>query len=106
MSDKELKMKTKAQKDYPEFTDTVDSMESAELKSLLSDYANYREETELAKKEDQELNDAKDHVANLAGPYNDTLKALKVKTGYIHLLLKDRGKASDSPEQLDSDGES
>lgn len=87
---KELALKTKAQKDYPEFTDSVDSLQLADLEKNLLTLAKYREETEMAKKKDEELEKAKEEVKELQAPYNDALKALKVKMAYLGLLIQER----------------
>ena len=89
-NEKELALKTKAQKDYPEFTDSVDSLKLADLESNLLRLAKYREETEMAKKKDLGLEKAREEVAELQAPYNDAIKALKVKTAYLGLLIQDR----------------
>jgi len=87
---KELALKTKAQKDFPEFTDSVDSANLEELEKQLLRYAKYREETEMAKKKDEALEKAKNNVKELQAPYNETLNALKIKTAYLGLLIEER----------------
>jgi hypothetical protein len=87
---KELALKTKAQKDYPDFTEGVDSLKLEELESNLLRLAKYREETEMAKKKDEALEKAREMVGELQAPYNDAIKALKVKMGYLNLLIQDR----------------
>lgn len=87
---KELALKTKAQKDYPEFTDSVDSLKVEELESNMLRMAKYREETELAKQKDEALEKAKEQVKELQAPYNDALKALKVKMAYLGVLIQEK----------------
>lgn len=87
---KELAMKTKAQKEYPEFTDGVDSLNSEQLEANMLQLAKYREETEMAKKKDEGLERAKEMVKELQAPYNDALKALKIKMAYLALLIQER----------------
>lgn len=91
---KEYLIKVKCQKDYPDFTNVVENMDLKELEQNLFKYANYREETELARKKDADLERAKDLVTELDGPYKDTLKALKAKMSYLHVLLQEK-KASE-----------
>ena len=91
---KELAIRDKAQKDYPEFTDSVDSLQLAELEKNMLTLAKYREETELAKKKDEALEKAKNEVKELQAPYNDALKALKIKMAYLGILIQER-KASE-----------
>lgn len=87
---KELAIKTKAQKEFPDFTDSTDRLSIEELEKKLMQYANYREETELSKQKDEELNKAKERVKDLQAGYNETLKALKIKMAYIHLLMAEK----------------
>jgi hypothetical protein len=91
-NDKELDLKEKVQKKYPEFTETVDSLPLQALEVNLMRYSKYREETEMAKKKDEALNTAKEKVKVLSGPYTETLGALKLKTAYLNLLIEE-GKA-------------
>lgn len=87
---KELAVKTKAQKDYPEFTDSVDHLKIEELESNMLRMAKYREETEMAKKKDEVLEKAKNEVRELSAPYNDALKALKIKMAYLGILIQEK----------------
>jgi len=98
-NEKELALKKKAQKDYPAFVDAVEGLSTEELKSNLTRYAKYREETELAKKKDEELERAKDLVNELSAPYNDTLKALKIKMAYINILMEELGSVEEGNGQ-------
>ena len=88
---KELAIKTKVQKKFPDFTDMADGMSLEDVKKNLSIYANYREETELAKKKDPDLKMAQEKVRFLSGPYNDTVAALKLKLSYLHLIMAEKG---------------
>ena len=88
---KELEIRKKVQKKFPDFADTADGMSLEDVKKNLSIYANYREQTELAKKKDEELQMAKEKVKFLSGPYNDTVAALKLKLSYLHVLLAEKG---------------
>lgn len=87
---KELAIKTKVQTDYPEFTDGVDSLPVDKLEENMLKYAKYREETEMAKKKDEALEKAKNEVKELQAPYNETLKALKLKMAYLGLLIQEK----------------
>jgi hypothetical protein len=87
---KELAIKKKAQKDYPDFTDSVDGLGLEDLKKNMVIYSQYREDSELAKQKDEGLKEAKDNVKFLSGPYNDTIKALKTKLAYLNLLAREK----------------
>jgi len=88
---KEFKIKQKVEKDFSSFSDVVNNMGKEELEKELFRLANYREEVQLAKGEDEGLKNAQEEVRAMAGPYNDTLKALKLKSTFIHIILKERG---------------
>ena len=87
---KELAIKTKVEKEYPDFADATGGLQLEELEKKLSLYANYREETELAKAKDATLEEARERAKILAQPYGDALKALKMKLAYIHVLLNEK----------------
>lgn len=87
---KELAVKTKAQKEFPEFTDSVDSLKLQDLETNMLTLAKYREETELAKQKDEALAKAKEEVKELQAPYNDALKALKIKMAYLGVLIQEK----------------
>lgn len=89
-NEKELIIKTKAQKEHPAFTDSVDGLPVDKLEANLLTLAKYREETEMAKKKDQGLEKAKAEVQELQAPYNDALKALKIKMAYLAILIEER----------------
>ena len=94
LSEKEEKMRKKAQKDFPEFTDIVDRMKGDSLEKKLLEYAKYREETLQHQANNEDLKAAKDEVAVINGPYQDTLAALKLKSAYLHLLLQEVAEVS------------
>lgn len=91
MSDNEHKIKMKVEKELETFVDVVNGMGRTELKDELFRLANYREEVELAKKGDEGLKEAQETARGLAAPYNDAVKALKLKTAYVHIILKEKG---------------
>lgn len=88
LTDKEAKLVKKTQKDFPEFTEIVDQLSAEQLDQKLLEYAKYREETLQAQDKDVDLIRLKEELAQLKGPYSDTLRALKAKSAYLHLLLQ------------------
>lgn len=101
MSDnsKELAIKKKCEKDFPEFATAVASSTSESLLKQLATLANYKEETELALKKDPDVEQATETLSDLKAPYKDSIKALKTKISYLHVLLSEKGVASDEEEQ-------
>jgi len=90
MSEQTFKLRVKTQKEYPEFTDEVDVLSIDSLEKKMSKYAKYREEVLVSKENDEDLQQAKEEVKVLSGPYSDTLKALKMKTAYINILIDEK----------------
>lgn len=81
------KFKSKIEKEYPNFVEGLEGLSKEDLEKNLLIYAKHREQTEYAKRNDDELNELKEQVKELQAPYNDTLKALKAKMGYLNVLL-------------------
>lgn len=79
------------QKNYPEFTATVDGLSVQDLEGKLSTYAKEADKVDEAKKADEELTRTKALVAELSGPYSDTKKAIGLKMKYIISLIKEKG---------------
>lgn len=93
MSDntKELAIKKKCEKDFPEFAEMCANADSDSLQKQLARLANYKEETELALKKDEDVERAKETLGELKAPYQDSIKALKVKISYLHVVLTEKG---------------
>jgi len=89
--EKEMKIREKCQKDFPEFVETVDSMAAEQLMKNMLNYSKWREETTLEMSKDEALQAAKDVAKELAAPYRDTLGALKTKMAYMYVLLREKG---------------
>lgn len=89
-SAKKEAIKAKVEKDLPDFVDMLNGASLESLDKNLSIYAKYREETELAKSEDEGLQRAKEAVKEISAPYNDAIKVLKLKLAYINLLIEER----------------
>jgi hypothetical protein len=87
-------LKKKVQKKHATFCEAVDGLSLEDLRKNMLMYAKYKEETLTAKENDEELKSAKAQVAELSGPYNDTLNALKLKISYIYALLAEQGDAN------------
>lgn len=81
----------KIQEEYPEFAEEVIGLSSEQLDSRLATLAKNLDETETAKENDRQLEDAQGLVSELSGPYKDARKALKLKSKYVIHLLKEKG---------------
>lgn len=81
--------KEKMAKKFPSFVESIQGLDIADLEKHMLIYSKHREDTELAKKLDQELQEAKDKAASLAAPYSDAIKVLKMKMAYLNILIRE-----------------
>lgn len=79
------------QTEFPEFFNEVAGLSTDQLNNRLATLAKNLEESETAKEEDEELEEAKATATELAAPYRDAKKALRVKSKYVISLLKEKG---------------
>lgn len=80
-------MNSKCQKQHPDFTSEVDSLNPDELKARVVQLQQALQESEEAMEADDGLNQARDQAREFAAPYLDVRKAVKLKTSYILNLL-------------------
>lgn len=76
---------------YPDFTSEVGALPLDSLEKRLSSYAKRAEEIEEAKEGDEELERTKELLSELAAPYRDGKKEVRLKSRYIIAMIKDRG---------------
>lgn len=91
MAKKGKTLEEKVQAEFPEFVATVERMQVPELNARLSEYAKHSDEVSEAKKDCEPLIQKRAEVAELAGPFNDAQKAIKMKSKYIIDLIKAKG---------------
>jgi len=87
----DVKMKTKVQKQFPDFVEMVDSMNVDALEDRLNIYAKELEKVKKAQEADTDLSNAKELVSELGAPYRDAKKAIELKTSYIISLIGEKG---------------
>lgn len=80
----------KIQKEFPDFCNEVDKLPAEALKARVVGLQQALEESEAHKENNDELHDARAAVQELAAPYRDVKKAVKLKTKYVLDLLKER----------------
>ncbi len=89
--DEKLESKVFALPGGKEFKEEVDSLSVPVLEARITRMQKDLDESEEHRKENVALNNAKDEVKELSGPYNDVKKAVQVKTKYIIELIKEKG---------------
>lgn len=81
----------KVQKELPEFASNADSMTAEQINAKLADLAKGVEDVEIAKESDMDLEKAREHASQLAAPYRESLKVIKLKSRYLIKVLQSRG---------------
>ena len=69
----------------------LNSLSLAELEVKVNEYAKGNEANEDAKEADEDLEEAQEKAKELGAPYKDLKKALKLKSKYTILLIKEKG---------------
>ena len=96
MSEKlsESTLKTKLEKKLEDihygFAGMVNGLTKADLEQQMFTLAKYREETDLALKEDEQILSIAAQLKELKAPYNDQLNSIKLKLQYINLILTEK----------------
>ncbi len=91
MSKNKVSLEDKIRKDNPEFADEVNRLDVQALDKRLSDLAKGAEDVEDAKEADEGLEQARAQVNELAAPYRDAKKAIRLKMRYIIAIVKEKG---------------
>lgn len=84
---------SQVQENYPEFETEVIGLSIDQLNNKLASLTKGLEESEAAKEEDEDLNNAHALASELGAPYKDVKKAIRLKTKYVIGLLRDKGAA-------------
>lgn len=79
------------QENYPEFADEVNTLSTEQMNDRLATFAKHREEVQDTKDADEGLQEAREKAKELAAPYIDAQKAIRLKSKFIIGILKDRG---------------
>jgi hypothetical protein len=83
-------LKKKMQKKDSIFTDSVDGLPAADLKQNILLYSKHLHDTEMALKNDEEIKQVQEQLKEMKAPFTETMKMLKEKINYLHLILKDK----------------
>ncbi len=83
--------KLKIEKQLPEFVNEVAGLSVEDLNARLSQLAKDFEAVEEAKQADEELESLRAAASEAAAPYRDGKKAIRLKSGYIVALIKEKG---------------
>jgi hypothetical protein len=81
----------KVQEEMPEFANEVAGLAVADLNTRLATLAKANEENEQLKENDEDLETAQKEASELAAPFREAKKALRLKTRYIVSLINEKG---------------
>jgi len=91
MSRPKQSIETKAQKECPEFVSEVQGLAIDALEARFSVLAKAEAENEQMKENDEDLEKAREAAAELAAPYREAKKSLKLKQRFLLALMKEKG---------------
>lgn len=81
------------QKEFPEFEAEVAGLSVEELNERLSTLAKHIAANEEAQEQDEELAASRAEASELAAPYRDARKMLRLKSRYLAALAIEKGSA-------------
>lgn len=81
----------KVQKELPDFASEVAALSVEDLNQRLNQCAKDFEANEDAKEADEALEQARLAASELAAPYRDCKKVIRLKSRYIVSLIKEKG---------------
>lgn len=76
--------------EHLEFAEAIDAASVADMDNRLAELAKNHEQVLEAKDADDGLAAAREEANNLAAPYNDSLKLIRLKSKYIVKIQKER----------------
>lgn len=84
-------LQEKVQEDMPEFAAEVAGLAVQDLNNRLATLAKGAEENEQAQEDDEDLEKARSEASELAAPYRDAKKAIRLRSRYIISLIREKG---------------
>ena len=84
-------LQQKVQEEMPDFAGEVAGLSVDQLNNRLAEQAKAGEWNEQAKEDDEELEEAQATASELAAPYKDVKKAVRLKSRYLIALIKEKG---------------
>lgn len=84
-------LEDKVREEYEHFYQEVIGLSVGDLEKRLATYAKEREKVDVAMDQDVELKETRAKAKDLAAPYNESKKALKLKNKFIVQLISDKG---------------
>lgn len=84
-------LQEKVQEDMPEFAAEVASLSVQDLNNRLATLAKGSEENEQAQEDDEDLEKARAEASELAAPYRDAKKAIRLRSRYVISLIREKG---------------
>lgn len=85
------KLEKKLQDKQPTFLEEIAGLGAQQLEARLLGLAKGRQEILASQEQDEDLQQAKDAVKELAAPYRDSLSLTDLKMRYVAELIKEKG---------------
>lgn len=86
-----FKAKRDVEKKYPSFVEETNGMSVSDMNARLNKLVKNNDEIQTAMDENQKINEAKELLKELKGPYTDGIKENKLKIKYLIELIKEKG---------------
>jgi hypothetical protein len=83
-------LQQKIREEHPEFAEAVQSLSVGELDQRLAELAKQNEQVAEAKDADEDLAEARERASQMAAPYSESIKLIRLKSKYIISLIKER----------------
>jgi len=84
-------LKQKVQEEMPEFANEVAGLAVSDLNNRLAKLAKDAEANEQAQEDDEELEQTRAQASEMAAPYKEAKKAIRLRSRYIIALIKEKG---------------
>lgn len=72
-----------------DYANELRALNAEQLEVKLSQLAKHNQEIDKAKKDDVELQDARERVRDMSAPYNESKKMNKLRTRLLYLIMTD-----------------
>lgn len=86
-----FKAKRDVEKKYPAFVEETNGMSVSDLNARINKLVKDTDQIQTAMDENQKINEAKELLKELKGPYTDGIKENKLKVKYLIEMIKEKG---------------
>ena len=91
MAKRKKSLEETVREEYGTFYEEVAGLNVGDLEKRLSTYAKEYEKVDTSKEQDDALKNAQETAKEMAAPYKDAKKAIRLKSKFIVQLISDKG---------------